>query len=416
MRTGDAGSARALLMQHADLRARINEPRFDFDSPAIHQAKKHLPLVDVLLEFGADINARSDFWAGGFGILEWNLTPDEARPLIERGARVTVWAAAGLGLLDELRAILRDQPDAVHARGGDGKTPLHCAATPAIAALLIGHGAALNVRDTDHNATPLQYLLADEAIARLLIRHGADVDIFVAARLGDADLVRECLRNDPSCAGAHVNRPPFTAPGGHIYIWTLGASTPVEVARQSGHIAVADLILAHASPRLRFLDAVWCADRERARHELALEPSLMEQLEPQDLALVAEAAWDHRADSIRLMLELGFDPHVPTVHSSTPLDRASFHGYADIVALLLGLDPHPPLTFRNEFGGIPLGACVYGAVHGWKTGHPQDHLHTARLLLDAGSPVDPNWLPTGNEQMDALLRGRLQGLAGLPQE
>jgi hypothetical protein len=86
VREGDAARARELLTRHAHIRARINEPRFDYNSPAIHQAKQDLALVDVLLEHGADINARSTFWAGGFGILEWNLNLEQARPLIERGA------------------------------------------------------------------------------------------------------------------------------------------------------------------------------------------------------------------------------------------------------------------------------------------------------------------------------------------
>ena len=66
IRQGDVARARELLATQPDLRARINEPRFDFDSPAIHQAKRNLALVDVLLEHGADINAPSTWWAGGF--------------------------------------------------------------------------------------------------------------------------------------------------------------------------------------------------------------------------------------------------------------------------------------------------------------------------------------------------------------
>lgn len=404
VRQGDAAGARALLEQHEDLRARINEPRFDFDSPAIHQAKKNLPLVDVLLEHGADINARSRFWAGGFGILEWNLTLDEARPLIARGAEITVWAAAGLGLMDELQAILRNHPQMALERGGDGKTALHCAATVEIAELLIHHGADLNARDTDHAATPLQYLIGNEPVARLLVDRGADVDIFAAAHLGDAALVERALGLHPEHAEARLGQSPFTGPGGHIYIWTMGASTPAEAARHAGHPAIADQILAHASPQARLLDALWCADRERVNLELARQPDLVSQLDRAHHSLVAEAAWHHRPESIRLMLDLGFDPHVPTVHRSTALDRASFHGYADIVALLLQRDPHPPLTFRNEFGGMPLGACIYGSIHGWDTGHPRDHFRTAQLLLTAGAPVDLKWIPTGSESMDNLLR------------
>ena len=216
VREGDAELARELLERHADVRARTNEPRFDFDSPAIHQARNNLALVDVLLEHGANINARSKWWAGGFGILELDLTLEQAVPLINRGARITAWAAAGLGLYDELRSILRAHPDSLHERGGDGKTVLHCAATCAIAELLLDSGADVLARDIDHGSTALQYLIADETIARLLAARGAEVDIFAAARLGDRSLVERCLRDDATCAEARVNRAPFTAPGGHI--------------------------------------------------------------------------------------------------------------------------------------------------------------------------------------------------------
>jgi ankyrin repeat protein len=409
VREGDAELARELLEKHSDIRGRINEPRFDFDAPAIHQAKKNLALVDVLLKHGADINARSEWWAGGFGILEWDLTLEQATPLISRGARMTPWAAAGLGLYDELRSILRGQPGSVHERGGDGKTALHCAATCAIAELLLDNGADVQVRDVDHASTALQYLIADETIARLLAARGAAVDIFAAARLGDGSLVERCLRDDAGCAEARVNNPPFTAPGGHIYGWMLGFDlTPADVARKFGHTDVAELIVSALSPKARLIDALWCGDGERARRELDRPPAALKVTEPHEHGLLAAAAWWYRPDSVRLMLENGFDPHATGAHRSTPLDRASFHGYADIVAMLLSLDPDPPLTHQNEFGGIPLGACIHGSLHGWKTGHPQDHVRTLTLLLEAGSPLDPTRLPTGNDELDAVMRAWLK--------
>ncbi len=409
VREGDADLARELLERHADVRARINEPRFDFDSPAIHQAKKNLALVDVLLEHGADINTRSTWWAGGFGILESGLTLEQAEPLIGRGARMTPWAAAGLGLCDELRSILQAHPDSVHERGGDGKTVLHCAATYAIAELLLDSGADVEARDVDHGSTPLQYLIADEAIARLLVARGAEVDILAAARLGEQSLVERYLREDASCAEARVNRAPFTAPGGHIYGWTLGFDlTPADVARKFGHGDIAELIVSALPPKARLIDALWCGDGERVRRELERHPAALQGLEADEHSLLAAAAWWYRPDSVRLMLEAGFDPHAMGVHRSTPLDRASFHGYADIVAMLLSHDPAPPLLHENEFGGIPLGACIYGSLHGWKTGHPQDHVRTLTLLLEAGSPLDPTILPTGNDELDAVMRAWLK--------
>jgi ankyrin repeat protein len=104
------------------------------------------------------------------------------------------------------------------------------------------------------------------------------------------------------------------------------------------------------------------------------------------------------------MLELGFDPHVRGVHQSTVLDRACFHGYADIVQTLLEHDRNPPLTVENEFGGTPIGTCIYGAMNGWDTGHPRDHGRTLALLLDAGARPDPTIVPTGHDGIDGILR------------
>jgi ankyrin repeat protein len=405
VREGDATRAGALLAEHRELASRLNEPRFDFDSPAIHQAKKNLPLVDVLLAHGADIKARSTWWAGGFGILESKLTIEEARPLIERGAPVTAWAAAGLGMLEELKAIVGAAPATVGERGGDGKTVLHCASTPAIVEFLIDSGANLEARDTDHGATPLQYLIADEAIARLLIARGAKVDVFAAARLGDVARVDACLRDDPAGAEARINRPPFTAPGGHIYSWTLGFDlTPIDVARAFGHDEVVQLLRSRASTTTRFLDALWHGDANSARAELERRPAIVQGLRTHDASLLSSAAWWYRPEAVRIMLEVGFDPHVPGAHQSSPLDRAAFHGYADIVATLLTLDPHPPLAQRNEFGGTPLTTCIHGSLHGWKTGHPQDHIRTLQLLLEAGADLDPTIVPTGNDDVDTFLR------------
>jgi ankyrin repeat protein len=410
VREGDAGRARELLAQHGEIQAKINEPRFDFDSPAIHQAKKNLALVDVLLEYGADINTRSSFWAGGFGILEFDLTLEQAKPLMERGAKLTAWAAAGLGLPQELKSLLAATPAVLHERGGDGKTLLHCAATLEIVEILVDAGAELDARDTDHDSTALQYLIGNEDVARLLIARGASVDIFAAARLGDLHLLEQCLRSDPRCAEARIGRPPFVAPGLHIYGWTLGFDlTPADVARKFGHPEAVELILSRLPPTMRLIDALWCGDAERARMERARQPLSFADLHPEDKSLLCGAAWWYRPESVRLMLDSGFDPHVTGAHRSTPLDRASFHGYADIVGMLLAQDPNPPLTFENEFGAIPLRSCIYGSMHGWETGHPRDHARTIQLLLEAGSPLDPTILPTGNDALDSVVRAWLKG-------
>src|SRR5437868_14502211 len=123
--TNDAATFRKVLERHPDLKRRINEPIAAFDSPLISTVRTR-EMLDVLLEAGADINAKSQWWAGGFGLLH-GASPELAAYAMERGAVVDVHAAARLGLIDRLRELISAQPGLVNAPGGDGQTPLHFA-------------------------------------------------------------------------------------------------------------------------------------------------------------------------------------------------------------------------------------------------------------------------------------------------
>ena len=133
---------RQLITLHPELKAHINDPLGPFDSPAIVNVRSR-SMLDVLLEAGADINAKSQWWAGGFGLLH-GANPDVAAYAIERGAIVDVHAAARLGMLTRLQELISQDPTLVHARGGDGQTPLHFASTIPIAAYLLDHGARID--------------------------------------------------------------------------------------------------------------------------------------------------------------------------------------------------------------------------------------------------------------------------------
>ena len=66
----DADRVRALLDSHPKLKAEIDQPLGPFDSPPIVNVRSRA-MLDVLLEAGADLNAKSRWWAGGFGLLDW---------------------------------------------------------------------------------------------------------------------------------------------------------------------------------------------------------------------------------------------------------------------------------------------------------------------------------------------------------
>src|SRR5437016_4558197 len=186
----DAPLFRKLLERYPEIKAKINEPIGPFDSPAITHVRSR-EMLDVLLNAGADINAKSRWWAGGFGLLH-GADAALAAYAVERGAIVDVHAAARLGLLDRLHVLVSTDPALVHARGGDGQTPLHFASTVDVAEYLLDHGADTEARDVDHYSTPAQYMIKDrQSVVRCLIRHGCKTDILMAAALGDADLVHK---------------------------------------------------------------------------------------------------------------------------------------------------------------------------------------------------------------------------------
>src|SRR5688500_16237940 len=94
----DTATLRALLTHHPPLRERLTAPLGPFDSPAICNVRSRA-MLDLLLEFGADINAKRQWWAGGFGLLD-SADGALAQYAIQRGARIEAHSAARLGLLD----------------------------------------------------------------------------------------------------------------------------------------------------------------------------------------------------------------------------------------------------------------------------------------------------------------------------
>src|SRR5688572_2797472 len=136
------------------------------------------PKIEALLRAGANINQKSHWWAGGFHVLDgaWE-TPWLAPFLIERGAIPEIHHLVQLERFPDVHRVLAESPDAVHARGGDGHTPLHDARSIEMADLLLRHGADVNARDVDHESTPAQYMIRDRtAVAKHLVEQGAITD------------------------------------------------------------------------------------------------------------------------------------------------------------------------------------------------------------------------------------------------
>jgi ankyrin repeat protein len=397
----DAKRVRALLKRHEELRANINGPleKYAFGAQALFAAvqRSDRATIDVLLEAGADINKRTEWWAGGFGVLD-DCDPGMVDFLVERGAEIDAHAAARLGMIDKLRELVAADPNVVHARGGDGEMPLHFASTVEVAEFLLEHGAEIDARDVDHESTAAQYMLRVDQkrhyphdrqdVARYLVSRGCKTDILMAAALGDVKLVREHLDRDPACIRMNVSEEWFpkqdVRAGGTIYIWTLGKHrTAHQVAREFGHEDVFELLMERTPEELKLALACELGDEEVFRKYLVLNPDAAKTLTDADRVKLPNAAQNNNTKAVRLMLEAGWPVDTPGEMGATALHWAGFHGNAEMAREILRFKPQLELKSR-AYEGTALSWAVYGSGNGWYR-DKGDYAGTVKALLEAGA-------------------------------
>ncbi len=393
VKANDTLAVKHLLERSPELKAKLNQPMPDywFGGTALIGAvgNGNREMAEILLNGGADPNVRSDWWAGSFGVLD-SADPDLANFLIERGARLDAHSAARLGMLGKLKELVSEHPELVHARGGDGQTPLHFAANVEIAAYLADHGADLDARDIDHESTPAQYMIQKrQDVARYLLQRGCRADILMGAAVGDLELVKRELARDPNSIRMSVSEQWFPKQdkrsGGTIYIWTLGSNKTAHiVARDFGHEAVLEFLMEQSTPSLRLTKSAELGDEEGFRAILNAHPALVEALVEDDRDRLANAAQDHNLKALQMMLAAGWPVDARQANEGpTALHWAAWHGDSRMVAELLRY--HPKLELKDsEFRKTPLGWAMHGSLHGWCR-DAGDYPEVVRSLLHAGA-------------------------------
>jgi ankyrin repeat protein len=371
----DAPGLLALLGAHQQVRGLIDEPLFSFGKPAVVCARNNLPLLDVLLEFGANINARSQWEPGSYGVLNETDT-NVVDALLKRGAEWDIHAAVEHNRTEVVLKFLDDE-QAVHRRGPDGQLPLHYAQDVEMAKRLLSRGAEIDARCLDHDSTAAEYMVCDRSeVCLFLIEQGCQTDIFMACALGHVELADYHLGKDPDCLTWEIGKGRYD---GHIYNWKLPAGTPYRVALAQGRGSLAEAIFHRLPPRRQFLAACWAAKEDRARELLTRHPEFLDNL-GEDARLVADAAWAGKADAVAVMLKLGFPVDSRGDHRSTPLDRACVRGDLAVVESVLPFGPD--LQVENEFGGVPLTTALWGACY-WREG---DYEKVVERLMQQGAP------------------------------
>jgi ankyrin repeat protein len=408
----DVERAARVLEQNPGLKKKLNDPLpgLSFGATPLIAALPwaNRKMIDLLLESGSDINQRSHWWAGGFGVL------DHENPLqdylIERGARIDACAAARLGRMDVLERLVAANPDAVHARGGDGQTPLHFARNVEVARWLLDRGADIDARDVDHESTPAQYMARNrQDAARFLVERGCRTDLLLVSALGDLDRARRHLDADPACIRMTVSDEWFPKQnphsGGTIYIWTLGGMKNAHlVAREFGHEDVLALLLERSPESLKLALACELGDEDLFRRMLAARPDLIHHLTDDDRAKFVSAAQNNNARAVHLMLEAGWPTTGRGQLGGTALHWAAWHGNVEMARDLLkhGLSVQTR-DWNND--APPMGWAIHGSKNGWHRDQG-DYAGVVEALLDAGAeaPQVNDRLETTEPVLEVLRR------------
>jgi ankyrin repeat protein len=416
VRASDAAGVARTLRQHPELKAHLNEPMADYgddgQQPLIAAVQRgDRKTIDVLLGAGAEVNARSRWWAGGIGVLD-ECAPELAGFLTERGAVADAHAAARLGMLDRLRELVAADPGVVHSRGWNGQMPLHCASTVAIAEFLVEHGAEIDAQDLGHESTPAQHMLRvvqarhypkdRQEIARYLVAHGCRTDILMAAALGNLALARRHVERNPDCVRVCVCERDFPKQdprsSGTVYFALFGAGrTPHLVARDFGHEEVFQYLLAHSPDDVKAAQALELGDAEAFRAAMGGRTNLAETLTDAERRRLPDAAQNNNTAAVGLMLEAGWPVDAQGEYHLTALGWAAWHGNAQAVREILRY--HPELELESDHKISALGCAIHGAGNSWHrdTG---DYAAAVEALLAAGAKA-PQMGP--EELSDAVL-------------
>ena len=388
---GDANRVKSLLADNKDLHEYINEPWFSFDAPAIVFAASivNRPLVDVLLDAGADIDAKSSWWAGGTSALQHAAgsmlayNKELAEYLIERGATIDAHAAAGLDMVDTLAELIQSNPDVVNAPGCDGMSPLHFAATPRTAELLLENGADINLRDRDHNGTAAQWTLRRRPeVCRYLLENGAEGDAVLYCVMGDVEKARAEFQKNPDLLKLRINMKAaegyiipsdkstrsssngtqeYSVPGGHVYVYQIGPTMPLlEVALQSKQMKIVDLLI-DLGYEINLRDWYVLVGQGPKRFDKLLKGFIakgrdINSLQKHKRDMWAPLHWVAQRGltaGIACLLANGADPNVITDKGQTPLHFIAQKGVGKNQVQLL-LEHGANLNVRDNEGKTPF--------------------------------------------------------------
>lgn len=385
MALGDAQTVEKILTSNPAL---ANKPlRFGHMTPLFYATECRNPKmnIDLLIESGADVNAKS----GGF-----NLTP--------------LQQAAWSGNLEAVKALLAHKPDVNASCDSkdmdDGSTALNfafVADNKEIFNQLLAAGADIN-----HGRSVLAECMGSgdrDSWAEFLLSKGADpnylgskgdeyVPIIQAILNGNTNYVAALLRHHVNLSARYIN----------------GADnfSPLELAMDEGHMEIAlmlqDYALQSRSNTVSFAAAQ--GDLGKLRSLIQANPQSIEEKDELGFTPLAWAAKAGQKEAAGLLLSLGANPNATNSGGRYPIDWAATSGHLPLVELLADKTSNnqsvtlffaiqqqqvPVAKFLLEHGANPnihYPACNSGTPLDLAAG--QGNVEAARLLLEHGADVN----------------------------
>lgn len=276
-----------------------------------------------------------------------------------------------------VKMLLAENGELVNALGSDGMSPLHFAATPQIAEILLKHGADINLRDCDHNGTPAQWTIRKRPkVCQYLLEQGAKADIVLYCMLGDVERARVEFENNPELLTLRINvKSPqgYTVPsqsdgedmaevpGGHVYANQIGPTMPLlEIALQSKQSGIVDLLI-DLGYEINLRDWYSLVGQGQKRFDALLKGFIAKGRDINALQKHRKGMWSPLhwvaqrglTVGIETLLENGADPNVTDDKGQTPLHFIAQKGIGKNQVQLL-LEHGADLNRRDDAGQTPL--------------------------------------------------------------
>jgi ankyrin repeat protein len=252
---------------------------------------------------------------------------DVAEFLLDRGARIDIFVAAGLGMTGRVDVILESRPLLIRARTSDGLTPLtYAGLTPlhlaarnghtATTEVLLAHAAPVGVQDWQGH-TPLHLAAAHgrAAVAALLLDRGA--------RAGAADDAGRTPLHEAARYGRREVTKLLLTSGADVNARQADHGTPLHDAAAAGQTGTVALLLARGAD----------ADAATLDGRTPLHLAILSEDESQDQEAVPEEGVDRRGVVV-LLLKQDIDLDARDETGKSPLDYALEKGRTDLADLL----------------------------------------------------------------------------------